>query len=238
MQRSRKEELRERIEVLPDQVKKTGADPFAVDVISILSELKEDYDKLNGDELVKDAKAINSVSKIVYMQDKWLTDRLRSRGVSQEMLKERLYRLDLQPLAACLYRSQHLPTAVMHLSTPRLKMAADYWISLLGWGKTGKLGPIPDITNEKLEELNLQLDDIERELNDVRLDLRAKLSTSNILYEEYLSQREGKERLRLAYIISILCASGEVTVRFDPSISKYILTQGDGTPDSSVAIAI
>ncbi len=238
MQRSKKDELRERVEVLPDEVKKTGADPFAIDVVSILSELREDYDKLEGEELVKDARAINSVSKIVHMQDRWLSDRLKSLGVSQERLKERLYRLDLQLLASCLYSSQHLPAAIRHISTSRLKIAADYWISLTGWGKSRKLGAIPDIADEKLEELNLQPDNIERELNEVRLDLLSKLSKSGITYEDYLSKKEGKERVRLAYIISLLCASGEITVRFDPSVSKYLLVLGDGNPDSSVAIAI
>ncbi len=230
--------MRERIEVLPEEVKKTGADPFEIDVVSILSELREDYDKLEGEELVKDAKAINSVSKIVHMQDRWLSDKLKSLGVSQERLKERFYSLDLQVLASCLYSSQHFPAAIRHVSTSRLKIAADYWISLTGWGRSRKLGAIPNIAEEKLESLNLQSDNIERELNEVRLELLSKLSKSSIPYEDYLSKKEGKERVRLAYIISLLCATGEVTVRFDPSISKHLLVLGDGNPDSSVAIAI
>ncbi|MEM3684441.1 MAG: hypothetical protein QXX17_02925 [Conexivisphaerales archaeon] len=235
---SKEEELRDRIAALPEEIRKQGADPFAVDVSSILSELRKDYQKLKGEEMVKDAVAVNSVSKIVYMQDKWLSDRLRGFGFGPEKIRERLIAMDVQVLASCLYESQHLPVAIRHISTERLKGAADYWVSLTGWGRGSKLGPLKDLGEEGLESLELGIDDIEQELKRVREELGARLSSSPVPYEEYLKAKQGKDRIRLAYIISVLCSSGEITIRFDPSIARYIILKGDGLPDSSVAIAV
>ncbi|MEM0118548.1 MAG: hypothetical protein QXV32_08870 [Conexivisphaerales archaeon] len=238
---SKEDELRERIAALPEEIRRQGADPFAVDVSSILSELRKNFESLKGEELVKDAAAVNSVSKIVYMQDRWLSDRLKGFAFGPEKVKERLMAMDVQVLAACLYESQHLPVAVRHISTQRLSSAADYWVSLSGWGKGSKLGPLQDAGAEKLESLELGIDDIEEELKTVKEELETKLSSqssSPIPYDDYIRRKEGRDRIRLAYIISVLCSSGEFTIRFDPSAAKYMIVKGNGTPDSSVAIAV
>lgn len=237
-QKSKSEELRERLAALPEEIRKEGADPFAVDVYSLLSELKKDYQKLKGEEMVKDAVAINSISRIVYLQNKWIIDRLRGLGIGVEKIEEKLISLDMQSIAICLYSSQHLPVGIRHISTKRLSMAADYWISLSGWGNKNKLPAFNEPDNYQLEAIELSQEDLERQIDQVKKDLLEKLSSSSLAYDEVLGNREGKDKIRLAYIISILCSRGDIAIKFDPSRSKYILVKAEGPPDSSLAITI
>lgn len=235
---SERKELRERIAALSEEVRKSGADPFNVDVQSILRQLRKDFDKLKEDEMISDARAINSISNVVYMQDRWVSEHLLGLRVHPEIVEQKLKTLSKEAIADCLYSSQHLPCAVRHISTLRLKDAADYWIALMGWGKKASLGSLPEIKREDVEILNLNIQDLEKEIEDMRRKLKNILNGKPVPYTYFLEGLSGKERLRVSYLISLLCARGEVTIRFDPSSSAYVIIENGGVPDSSVGIQI
>jgi hypothetical protein len=187
--------------------------------------------------MLKDAAAINSVSQVVHLQERWLSDQLRSLQVNPGLLYQKLSSLGPQILAKSLWKSQHLPAAVRHISTARLLMASEYWLALKGWGIRAEL-PRPPADSGKLEGLEFTRDDLEKELSSRSEEILDRLRDGPIPYPELIDKAEGKARIRAAFLLSLMCAQGTVTIRFDPATSRYIVARCSGVPDNSVAIQL
>ncbi|MDG6933882.1 MAG: hypothetical protein JRN68_04225 [Nitrososphaerota archaeon] len=230
-------EYRERIAALSEELKETGADPFAVDVDHILEELRKDYAVSDPRILTADAKALGSVSEVVQMQDTWIGKQLSGLQVDPALLLDRVKRLGLRSLAASLYSSQHLPVGVKQVATKRLLEAAEYWIQLSGWG--GRLSLPSNQMGELLTEtLELTPEDLEQEVKDMSESVLQSVAEGPVAYDALLGQSTGAERLKRAFVLSLICARGAVTLRYDPLLGKYVVQRAEGTPDSSVAIKV
>ncbi|MDG6940073.1 MAG: hypothetical protein JRN39_06710 [Nitrososphaerota archaeon] len=230
-------DYRRRVTALPEDLRRGGGDPFEVDVKDALARLREGYEELDGDELVMDAMAVNAVSQVVAQQDEWLDYQLSRVQVDPALLREKIRAMDERALSAALRCSQHLPAGIKQLHSARLRAAADYWIELVRWGAHEGL-PAPPMLQGETEALEPFGDDLVGELQAWRERVARKLESGPVTYEEALSGSTGKERLKAAYMTSFMCASGEITLRYDPVRSAYVVSRAQGVPDSSVAIAL
>ncbi|MEM0075368.1 MAG: hypothetical protein QXG05_05415 [Nitrososphaerota archaeon] len=186
--------------------------------------------------MILDAAAVNAVSKIVSHQNDWLSYQFSRVQVDPYMLLDKIRSSDIESLSRAFMSSVHLPASVRQIDSRRLKRAADYWIELTAWGKKESLEAIPEL-QIGLEEFELLTDDIEKELQSFASWLKEKVSNGPILYEDVLGN-DGKERVKRAFLVSYLCSSGVISIRYDPSTSKYVIVQSSGIPDNSVAVVL
>lgn len=231
-------EYRERISALPEELKRTGVDPFAVDVPHILEELKKEHSRNSPDLLTADARALNSVSEVVQIQDQWIGRQLSTLQVDPALVEGKVKQLSLRSLAYVLFMSHHPPVGVRQVSTKRLLEAADYWIQLQGWGRKPGLPANQPAEQASLQTLEFSAEDIEKEVTRTSEYVLQLVSEGPVPYERVLGDLRGEERIKRSYIISLICAQGLVTLRYDPTLGSYVVQKAVGPPDSSVAIKV
>jgi hypothetical protein len=232
-------EYRERVESLPDDLKQQGGDPFAVEVKPILRRLKQGLKDLDRKELLADAKAVNAVSKIVELQDEWLSFQLTTFQVDPGLLASKIAELGVSAIADAIGGSHHPPAAVRLIPTPRLLEAADYWVQLYGWGSLPRLGPLASAEDgSQYESLRMDRQELEGMIRSTFASVTRRLAEGPLSFKEFLGDFRGAERLRAAYSLAYLCMRGAFSLRYDPSSSDYLITEAEGDTDRSVAVSV
>jgi hypothetical protein len=236
---SEAKEYRQRVESLPEDLKDQGGDPFAVEVRPILHRLRQGLGKLDGQEMLADARAVNAVSKIVGLQDEWLSFQLTTFHVDPGLLMSKIGSLRPSSMADALGESHHPAAAVKLMPTPRLLEAADYWVQLYGWGSLGRLSPI-SLTEEETsyEYLKMDSQELESRMRSTLARVGRRLLEGPLPFKEFVGAFQGAERLRETYSLAHLCMRGAFSLRYDPSSSDYVITGAEGNVDRSVAISL
>jgi hypothetical protein len=235
---SESKEYRERIAALPEDLKDQGGDPFAVDVKPILHRLREDLRKLKREELLADARAINAVSKVVGLQDEWLSFQLTSFQVDPGLLTTKVKGLSVSRIAEALGEAHHPVTATKQMPTARLLEAADYWVQLYGWGSLAGLAPLATGGDAQFESLQMDQQDLEKLLQATFVRVGRRLGEGPFHYREFVAELDRGERLRETYSFAHLCMRGAFSLRYDPSASDYLISPAEGNVDRSVAVSL
>jgi hypothetical protein len=232
-------EYRLRVASLPEDLKDQGGDPFAVEVKPILRRLKKDLKELGRQDLLADAQAINAVSKVVGLQDEWLTFQLTTFQVDPGLLTSKLMSLSVSDIAGALGEAHHPPAAAKLMPTSRLLEAADYWVQLYGWGSLGRLGPLgPADEGTAYESIRMDPRELEGRLQSTFVRVSRRLAEGPLPFKEFVGDFQGAEKLRETYSLAHLCMRGAFALRYDPSTSDYLITGADGNVDRSVAISL
>jgi hypothetical protein len=232
-------EYRLRVASLPEDLKDQGGDPFAVEVKPILRRLKKDLKELGRQDLLADAHAINAVSKIVGLQDEWLSFQLTTFQVDPGLLASKLAALSVSDIAAALGEAHHPPASERLMPTSRLLEAADYWVQLYGWGSLGRLGPL-GLGDEGTDYESIMMDpqELEGRLQSTFVTVSRRLGEGPFHFKEFVGGFQGAEKLRETYSLAHLCMRGTFALRYDPSTSDYLITNAEGNVDRSVAISL
>jgi hypothetical protein len=232
-------EYRLRVASLPDDLKDQGGDPFAVEVKPILRRLKKDLKELGRQDLLADAQAINAVSKVVGLQDEWLTFQLTTFQVDPGLLTSKLMSLSVSDIAGALGEAHHPPAAAKLMPTSRLLEAADYWVQLYGWGSLARLGPLA-LADQGTDYETIRMDpqELEGRLQSTFLRVSRRLTEGPLPFKEFAGDFQGAEKLKETYSLAHLCMRGAFALRYDPSTSDYLITAADGNVDRSVAISL
>jgi hypothetical protein len=232
-------EYRLRVASLPEDLKDQGGDPFAVEVKPILRRLKKDLKELDRQELVADAQAINAVSKVVGLQDEWLSFQLTTFQVDPGLLTSKLASLSISDIAGALGEAHHPPVSERLMPTSRLLEAADYWVQLYGWGSLSRLGPL-GLGDQLTDYESIRMDprELESRLQSTFVKLSRLLAEGPLHFKDFVGGFDGAEKLKETYSLAHLCMRGAFALRYDPSTSDYLITGAEGPVDRSVAISL
>ena len=232
-------EYRERVESLPDDLKDQGGDPFEVEIEPILRRLRVGLREIAREELLSDAKALNAVSKVVGLQDEWLSFQLTTFQVDPGLIQSRIASLGVGAIAEALGEAHHPPAVVKLMPTVRLLEAADYWVQLHGWGALGRLGPLATAGDSSpYEALAMSSQELERGLQSTFARVSRRLNEGSLHFRDFVGEFHGADRLREAYSLAHLCMRGALALRYDPSSSDYLITLAEGNVDRSVAVSL
>jgi len=235
---SEAKEYRLRVKSLPDDLRDQGGDPFGVEVKPILRRLRQGLRDLDRRELLADAQAVNAVSKVVGLQDEWLSFQLTTFQVDPGLLMSKMASLSISSIADALGLSHHPPASVKLMPTARLLEAADYWVQLYGWGSLPRLGPLALDEGQVYESLRMDPKELENLLQATYARLSRRLLEGPLPFREFAEGFKGPERLRETYSLAHLCMRGAFALRYDPSSSDYLITGAEGSVDHSVAVAL
>mgnify|MGYP001772756141 CR=1 FL=1 len=223
-------ELRERISMLVDEVEKEGKDPFSIDVLPLLEDLRRDYDSEDLELLLADSKAMEALSRLVEMQEEWIDGRL-SAVISPEALRRRAEAAGVEELAAALYVSQSPAVGVSNVDEELLVDAFRYWEGLRPARR--QVGAAPA---ERTVEVELEPETFEVELEEFRRRVSEALgSRGEVPLDEVLS-RDKEPRVRELYMLAHLVTRGELGLRYDPEGDRYLVTRSASGEPRSVVI--
>ena len=233
-------EYRARVAALPDDLRQHGGDPFAVEVKPILKRLRSDFGNLDAGEMVADAQAVNAVSKIVSLQDQWLSFQLTSFQVDPDLLVSKVRATSLLRLAESISDAHHPISSIRQMPTARLLEAADYWVQLYGLGRAAEMGPLGAavVDESAFESIRMEPHELERRLEEMLAAVTRRLATGPLPYRAFLAEYDGATRLEKAYLLAHLCMRGAFTMRYDPSISDYVMQESEGSVEKSVAVSL
>lgn len=226
---------KERIIELPEQLERSGADPFLVEVKQLLNVIRGRSGSVKA--LAMDSKALNSISKVVQMQERWVVDALRGLKADPEMVRERISKLGLRDLAMALAQNFYPALGLRRMSRGRLEEGLTYWGAVKPWGYVEK-PPRVDYKEISLEPLDLPLESVKEKAEALMRELEKELASGPIDYHSYLSKFRGKERLEKAFLIAHLATVGRVALKQEPLSKKVLILQPKGGEASSVAIPL
>ncbi len=233
---ARREKLiRERIIELPKQLERSGADPFLVDVKGLLKQIRGRSGSIEA--LALDSKALNSLSKVVEMQERWVVDALRGLRVDPEMVRERLSKLGLRDLAVALAENFYPALGLRRMSEGRLKDALTYWGVVRPWGSIEKPPPV-DYRELSVEPLGLTFESVKEKAEAFMKELEKELAKGPVDYHSYLSKFGGKERLEKAFLIAHLAMIGRIALKQEPLTKRVLILLPEEGEASSIAIPL
>ncbi len=227
--------IRERIIDLPRELERSGADPFLVDVKDLLEKLKR---RRRDVELLKlDSKALNSVSKIVEMQEKWVVDALKGLRVDPDLVREKIKKLSLKEISSVLSKNFYPIIGLKRISIERLRDGLVYWEIVRPWGSYEEPAPIA-YKDLATEPLSLTPESVKEKANKLYVELTPLLEKGPIDYRSYLSRFPEKERLEKAFLLGYLATIGKIALKKEPLTKTIlILKPGKGEP-FSIAIEV
>lgn len=233
---ARREKLiRERIIELPEQLERSGADPFLVDVKGLLNQIRGRSGGVKA--LALDSKALNSLSKVVEMQERWVIDALKGLRVDPEMVREKVSKLGLRDLAVALAENFYPALGLRRMSEGRLKDGLTYWGFVKPWGSIEKPPPV-DYRELSVEPLGLTFKSVKEKAEAFMKELEKELAKGPIDYHSYLSKFEGKDRLEKAFLIAHLAMVGRIALKQEPLTRRVLILLPKRGEASSIAIPL
>lgn len=227
--------IRERIIELPKQLERSGADPFLVDVKGLLNQIRGRSGSVKA--LAMDSKALNSLSKVVEMQERWVVDALRGLRVDPGMIRERISKLGLRDLAVALAENFYPALGLRRMSEGRLKDGLTYWGVVRPWGSMEKPPPV-DYREFSVEPIDLSFESLKEKAEAFMRTLEKELAKGPIDYHSYLSKFEGKGRLEKAFLIAHLTMTGRIALKQEPLTRRVLILLPKGGEASSIAIPL
>ena len=220
-------EKRERIVRLVDEIEKSGGDPFVVNVREVLRSLRTGLESNNRELLLADSEAVESLSRLVKLQEAWVDSRLQS-IVSPEKVKELVKSLSIDELSSALELSLNPSVASMSIDSKLLIEAARYWVSLKprAEDQAGRAGE----TTAPGEPPELAEDNFQDELNEFRsLILSIVRERGRVKLDEITGLEPSREgRVRIMYLLSYLVSEGTLGVRYDIESDSYLIVEESG----------
>lgn len=214
MAKKASEELLRIIE-LCREVEEKGIDPFQVDVPGYLRRLREYLSGWEGlEELLRDAEALNRLSRVVKLQENWVRRRSSMLYIDPMMVELKVKTLDREELARAFIKAHRPIVALNQLTPERLKEAAEYWRRLLPLEE--RLAYSFPEARETITSTSLRVSrgvEFQELVAELWGELRKKGRTS---YWDFVTLPSFKETAERAFLTSFLVTWGYARLELDP----------------------
>ena len=225
----------------------SSSDPFNVDVkaqIEALRKLLPEWKELG--EILMDVEALNLLSRVVELQEKWVRYQASSLYVDPLLVELKIIASTPEKLAEVFAGSWHPILKVEQVSQSELMRAINYWNTLLPWGErfreefgqerglaTLDLMNLVEMKILTEEELNRKIEEVYRELASM-FELQEKVD-----YWKFISGKNLNETVARAVILSHVISSGLASLEIKPLEENIFIVKHtvDKYP-KSMAIAI
>lgn len=211
-------------------------DPFSVEIDDLLQVIKRYFQawEAMGDRCL-DAQAINHLATIVELQGSWVKDRSTSLYADPFLIGQKILSLQRDALAQVFLKSWHPVLEHEQISPESLKVAIDYWKSLLPladrWkglpeGLESELGTT-SFSNLIKEELVSELafdDSIESLWGELKE--RCKVE-GKIEYWDFIRTNSFFETVRRAYLVSFLITYRYADLDVNPIEKEMFLSPNE-----------
>jgi len=225
----------------------SSTDPFNVDVKGQLETLKKFLPGWTDlDEILLDIEALNLLSRVVELQEKWVRYQASSLYVDPLLVELKIVASTPERLAEVFSGSWHPIVKVEQLSMRELARAANYWNNLLPLGgrfkeefgeeKNPNSLNAKDLVKMRIiteEELKKRIVQIYEELS-FMLEQKEKIDYWEFVYKEDLDVA-----IERAVLLSHIVSSGYASIEMKPLEEKILITKPKASKlPKSVAIAI
>jgi hypothetical protein len=224
-----------------------STDPFNVDVkanVETLRKLLPEWKELG--EILMDVEALNLLSRIVELQEKWVRYQASSLYVDPLLVELKIIASASERLAEVFAGSWHPILKVDQVSKSELMRAINYWNVLLPLGERyreefGQERGLASLDATSLvdmkvlteEELNRRIEEVYEELSSM-LDLQEKVD-----YWKFIGGKDLNETVARAVILSHIISSGLASLEIKPLEEKiFIVKHNADKYPKSMAIAI
>lgn len=219
-----RQELLQRIVELCDSVRKSGLDPFDVEVREFFDRLRELLPKLKtNEELYLDIQAVLGLADVVFQQGEWIKHKSSLLYLDPLLITLKLYALQPRDLAEVLVRAWHPIIDLESLSLPAIREGLDYWRNLPGLDERFKELEVTEVMTGEIarrelakmgilsdEDLTALLDRTWRELKE------AVGKKEFISYWKFIQGKSFEETVFRAWLVSFLVSYGYATLDIDP----------------------
>jgi hypothetical protein len=224
-----------------------STDPFNVDVkanVETLRRLLPEWKELG--EILMDVEALNLLSRIVELQEKWVRYQASSLYVDPLLVELKIIASASERLAEVFAGSWHPILKVDQVSKSELMRAINYWNVLLPLGERyreefGQERGLASLDTTSLvdmkvlteEELNRRIEEVYKELSSM-LDLEEKVD-----YWKFIGGKDLNETVARAVTLSHVISSGLASLEIKPLEEKiFIVKHNADKYPKSMAIAI
>lgn len=228
-------------------VVRSSADPFNIDVKGQLETLKKLLPKWTDlDEILLDVEALNLLSRIVELQEKWVRYQASSLYVDPLLVELKIVVSTPERLAEMFAGSWHPIIKVEQLSMGELARAANYWNGLLPLGErfeeefAEERNPGSLDTKSLVEMKILTEEELRKRIADVYEELVSMLEhEEKIDYWEFIFKGDFDEAIERAVFLSHIVSSGLASIETKPLEEKILIIRPKVAKlPKSVAIAI
>lgn len=211
-------------------------DPFTVDIDDLLQVIKRYFQAWEsmGDRCL-DAQTINHLATIVELQGSWVKDRSTSLYADPFLIGQKILRLQRSDLADAFLKSWHPVLEHEQISPESLKVAIDYWRSLLPladrWGGLPEgLESEPRTTsfNDLIKEELVSEVAFDEAIESLWSELKERCKgEGKIEYWDFIRTNSFFETVRRAYIVSFLVTYRYANLNEDPIEKEMFLTANE-----------
>lgn len=196
-------------------IEEKGIDPFEVDVPGYLRRLREYLPRWKRlEELLKDAEALNRLSRIVKLQENWVRRRSSSLYIDPMMVELKVKILGKEELARAFIRAYSPIVALNQLTPERLKEAAEYWWNLLPLEE--RLAYSFPEARETATDTSLRIFsgiEFQKLITELWKELKRRGKTG---YWDFVTLPSFKETAERAYLTSFMVTWGYARLELDP----------------------
>ncbi len=205
------EEL-ERLISLCETIAKTGADPYAVDVKSMLSKLRQFLEKADSAELlVLDAETLYRIALVIALQHKWLKDRASSLFVDSQMISLKIMAADKRSLAQAFAQCWRPIVSTEQITLGMVSKGLEYFLSL------PSRGPKTSVLSDELSGVDFsQMIDVVRDRQAVEDELKT-------MHKEMLEMCGGNG---LVNYVKFISKDGPVKIIDRAYLTAFIVSEG------------
>ena len=225
----------------------SSSDPFNVDVkaqLETLRKLLPEWKELG--EILMDVEALNLLSRIVELQEKWVRYQASSLYVDPLLVELKIVASAPERLAEVFAGSWHPILKVEQVSTRELMRAVDYWNVLLPLGERyreefGQERGLASLNATSLVEMKvLTEEELYRRIEEVYGELASMLETQGrVDYWKFIRGKDLNETVARAVILSHVISSGHASLEIKPLEEKiFIVKHNADKYPKSMAIAI
>ena len=205
-------------------------DPFEVEVCEILETLRGLLNKYKSfEDYCLDAEAINSLSKVVKLQEEWIKHKSKP-YLDLETVKSKIRNIKTKKLAEILLESWNPIATIKALPIKKLEEALKYWKNLAPQKlrmKKLNLQDTPQIEVMSWKEVENQKLMLKREFEKILKDLwellKNKAKNGKISYWNFIHSNIYEEFIVKAYLTSFLISYGYAELITDPLKNEIFL---------------
>jgi hypothetical protein len=225
----------------------SSSDPFNIDVkaqVETLRKLLPEWKEL--EEILMDVEALNLLSRIVELQEKWVRYQASSLYVDPLLVELKIVTSDPERLAEIFAGSWHPILKVEQVSKSELMRAVNYWNVLLPLGERyreelGQERGLASLDVKNLVEMKvLTEEELNRRIEDVYLELSSVLEQQGrVDYWKFIKGKDLNETVARAVMLSHVISSGLASLDIKPLEENiFIVKHNADKYPKSMAIAI
>jgi len=217
----------DRIIELCRQTESSGADPFVVDVITLLEKLKLMLTEWKTvPQLAKDAEAVYRIAMLIKLQEEVVKHRSSLLYTDPLLVELKVLASDPGDLARAFIRAWRPIVALQQLNLEQLRLAYEYWSNLrrlrLDEYDSSKMPSSLDL--EQLKSMGILEDEVQsKALEGMHEELLKRSVGGRMNYWEFVSDRDFASTVKKAVMVSFLVTLGYAELEIEPLENKIWL---------------